>query len=68
MQYDMYRNTKEVLKDIQHEDEDRLKNHLISQGSFFSNMVEPSLFSANSVWSIAQRNLPKNIFNFTFAT
>jgi len=28
-------------------------------------MVETSLSSVNSVWSLAQRNLPKNIFNFS---
>ena len=61
----MYKNTKEVLKAIQNEYEDRLKNHLVSQGSFFSNIVETSLSSVNSIWSLAQRNLPKNIFNFS---
>jgi len=61
----VYKNTKEVLKAIQNEHEDLLKNHLISQGSFFFNVVETSLSSVNSVWSSAQRNLPKNISNFT---
>ena len=65
IQYDVYRNTKEALKAIQNKHEDRLKNHLISQGSLFSNMAETSLSSVNFVWSLAQRNLPKNIFNFT---
>ena len=62
---DVYRNTKEVLKAIQNEHEDRLRNHLVSQGSFFSNMNEASLSSVNSVWSLAQRNLPRNTFNFS---
>ena len=65
IQYDMYRNTKEVIKAIHDEHEDRLKTHLISQGSFFSNIIDNSLSKVNSVWSLAQRNLPKNIFNFT---
>ena len=65
IQYDVHRNTKEALKPIQNEHEDRLEYHLISQGPFFSNMDETSLSSVNSVWSLAQRNLPKNIFNFT---
>ena len=65
IQYDMYKNTKEVLKAIQNEHEDCLKNHLVSQGSFFSNIVETSLSSVNSIWSLAQRNLPKYIFNFS---
>ena len=46
IQYHVYRTTKEALKVIQNEQEDRLKNHLISQGSFFSNMVE-TLSSVN---------------------
>ena len=47
------------------DDDDDDKNHLISQASLFSNMAENSLSSVNSVWSLAQRTLPKNIFNFT---
>ena len=65
IQYDVYRNNKEALEAIQNEHEDRLKNYLISHGSFFSNMTETSLSSVNSVWSLAQGSLPKNIFNFT---
>ena len=38
---------------MQNENEDRLKNRLISQGSFSSNVVETSLSSVNSVWSLA---------------
>ena len=65
IQYDVYMNTKEVLKAIHDEHEDRLKNLLISQGSFFSNIIENLLSKINSVWSLAQHDLPKNIFNFT---
>ena len=61
----MYRNTKEVIKAIHDGNEDRLKNHLISQGSFFSNTIENSLSKVNYVWSLTQRNMPKNIFYFT---
>ena len=67
IQYDVYRNTKEALKAIQNEHEDRLKNHPISQDSFFSNMAETSLSSVNSVWSLGQRNLPENIVNFNIS-
>ena len=63
IQYDVYKNTKEVLKAIQNEHEDRLKNHLVSQGSFFSNIVETSFSSVNCIWSLAQGNLPRNICN-----
>ena len=61
----MYRNTKDVLKSIHDEHEDRLKYHIISQGSFFSNIIENSSSKINAVWSLAQHNLPKNIFNLT---
>ena len=61
----MYRDTKVVLKTIHDENEDRLRNHLISQGSFFYNVIENSLSKANSDWSLTHQNLPKNIFNFT---
>ena len=54
IQYDVFRNIKEVLKAIHDEDEDRLKNNLISQGSFFSNIIENVLSKANSVWFLAQ--------------
>ena len=57
--------TKDVLKAIHDEHEDRLNNHLISQGSFFLNIIENLSSKINAVWSLAQRNLPKNIFNFT---
>ena len=65
MQYDVYRNTREALKAIHDEHKDRLKNHLISQVFFFSNTIENSLSKVNSDWPLAQRNLPKNIFNLS---
>ena len=36
--------------------------------AFLSNMVETSLSLVNSVRSLAQRNLPRNILTLTFAT
>ena len=38
---------------------------MISQGSFFSNIIKHSTLSFNSIWSSVQSRLPKNIFNFT---
>ena len=38
IQYDFYNSTKEVLKDFRSEHEDKLKNQLTCQGSFFSNV------------------------------
>ena len=65
VQYDFYNSTKEVLKDFRSEHEDKLKNQLTCQGSFFSNVTKFSLSHLNKVWSTAQSKLPKNIYNFT---
>ena len=65
IQYDTYKNTKDVLSTIRKQHEDKLKHHLISQGSFFSNVIKYSTISLNSIWSAVQSKLPKNIFNFT---
>ena len=65
IQYDTYQNTKHVLNSIRQEHEDRLQYNLVSQGSFFSNIIKHSTFSLNSLWSSVQSKLPKNIFNFT---
>ena len=65
IQYDVYKSTKEVLKDFRSNQEDKLQHHLTSQGFFFSNVIKYSLSSVNSTWSEAQSHLPKNIYNFT---
>ena len=65
IQYDIYQNTKDVLKAFRNENEQRLQSHLISQGSFFSSIIKNSTSSFNSLWSSVQSRLPKNIFNFT---
>ena len=65
IQYDVYNSTKEVLKEFHSVQKDKLKHHLICQGSFFSNVAKFSLLQLNSLWSTAQSKLPRNIFNFT---
>ena len=65
VQYDTYKNTKDVLKNIRKQHEDKLQHHLISQGSFFSNIMKYWTSSFNKLWSSVQSKLPKNIFNFT---
>ena len=65
VQYDKYKNTKDVLNTIRKQHKDKLQHHLISQGSFFSNIIKHSTLSFNSIWSSVQSKLPKNIFNFT---
>ena len=63
--YDQYKTTKDVLKSFHPRQEERLRDHLFSQGSFFRSMSEHSLTTLNSLWSSAQSSLPKNIFNFS---
>ena len=65
IRYDVYKSTKEVLKDFRSNQEDKLQHHLTYQGFFFSNVIKYSLSSVNSIWSEAQSHLPKNIDNFT---
>ena len=65
VQYDTYQNSKGVLKDFRASHEERLQNHLVSQGSFFSFVTDQSLLRLNSIWSTVQSKMPKNIFNFT---
>ena len=64
LQYDAYRNTKDVLKSFPCNLEEKLKDHLVSQGSFFSTVTSQALSKLNSLWSSAQGTPPKN-FNFT---
>ena len=65
IQYDVYKSTKQVLKDFRSGQEDKLQNRLTSQGSFFANITKFSLSQLTKIWSASQSNLPKNIFNFT---
>ena len=65
IQYDLYRNTKEVLKAVRTEHTKRLQHELTSQGAILSFMIDNSLIMANSIWSDVQSNMPRNIFNFT---
>ena len=63
--YDIYSNTKDVLKAFRQKNEQRLQNNLIShKGSFFSNIVKNSTLAFNSLWSSVHSKLPKNVFNF----
>ena len=66
IQYDIYNSTKEILQNFRSNQEDKLQNHLPSQGSFFANVKQFSYKQLNKIWSITQSKLPKNIiFNFT---
>ena len=65
MQYDTYRNTKQVLKAVRPNHTDKLISSLTSQGFLITFLLNHSLKTVNSLWSSAQSKLPKNIFNFT---
>jgi hypothetical protein len=65
IQHDAYNSTKDVLKDFRSGHENKLLNQLTSQGSIFCSVTKFALPQLNKVWSIAQSQLPKNIYNFT---
>ena len=60
-QYDVYRNTREVLKAVRSEHKERLQNYLVSQGTVLSFIFYHSLPIASKIWTTVQSNMPKNI-------
>ena len=65
IQYDVYTTTKEVIKDFRLKEEHKLQNQLSTQGSFFKSISKFALSQLTKLWSMAQSNLPKNIFSFS---
>ena len=65
IQYDTYRNTKQVLKVVRQNHTDKLRYNLTSPGFLITFLMNHSLKTINSLWSSAQSKHPKNIFNFT---
>ena len=65
LQYDQFKNTKQVLKTIQHDHEERINNTLLSQGLVLSSILKFACNKTNSLWSTVQQSLPRNIFNFS---
>ena len=65
IQYDVYTTTKEVIKDFRSKEEHKLQNQLSTQGSFFKSISKFALSQLTKLWSMAQSNLPKNIFSFS---
>ena len=59
VQYDKYKNTKDVLNTIRKEHEDKLQNYLISQGSFFCNIVKYSTLSLTLCGPLSKVNCQK---------
>ena len=70
IQYDayIYNSTKEVIKQFRSSQEDKLENHLTSQGSFFSSITKFSLSQVNMIWSTCQSKLPKTFLTSLSAT
>ena len=67
IQYDSYNSTKEVLKTFHSQQENKLRNRLKCQGSFFENVSKFSLSQLNAIWPVSQSKLPKNISTLQFA-
>ena len=65
IQYDVYKNTKDVLKAVRSEHKHRLQTQLQSQGAILSFVLDHSLAVTKSIWTSVQSEMPKNIFNFT---
>ena len=64
IQYDQYRNTKQVLTAIRKDHEDRINHELTSQGFIMSSILRLSNQKVRGLWSKVQQNMPRNIFNF----
>ena len=59
IQYDTYRNTKQVLNAVLQNHTDKLRSTLIFQGFFMTFHLDHYLKTVNSLWSSAQSKLPK---------
>ena len=65
LQYDQFENTKQVLKSIQRDHEERINNTLLSQGLVISSVIKNSCQNLKGLWSGVQQHLPRTIFNFS---
>ena len=65
IQYETYKNTKQVIKIVRQQHTDKLQSQLSSQGFIISYLLRHSMKSLNSLLPTAQSQLPKNIFNFS---
>ena len=64
IQYDQYRNAKHVLKSSQTQHHHQITEELTSQGLIIASILKYAS-PTTSLWSNVQKNMPKNIFNFT---
>ena len=65
LQYDQFQNTKQVLKSIQRDHEERINKTLLSQGLLISSIIKHSCQNLKGLWSTVLQNLPRNTFNFS---
>ena len=65
IQYDQYKNTKQVLAAIQKDNESRITHELKSEGFVISCILTHASSKLRSLWSMTQQGMPKNIFNFS---
>ena len=64
IQYDQYRNTKQILTAIQNDYEDRIRHELKSQGFILSSILLQGSMHTRHLWTKVHCNMPRNIFNF----
>ena len=64
VQFDRFNSTREALKSIRNEKEQRIENKLVRQGmlsNFLVSNIQPKFIR---LWSDVHHSMPKNIFNF----
>ena len=65
IQYDRFNSTREIVKSMRSDKQDKIKNKLTSQGFIVSFLWENTLKQTSKLWAVVQSKMPKNIFNFT---
>ena len=64
VQFDRFNSTREALKSIRNEKEQRIENKLVSQGMLFNFLVSNARPKFIRLWLDVHHSVPKNIFNF----
>ena len=64
IQYDQYRDTKQVLTAVQNDNKECIRHELKSQGFSISSILLCGSKQTRSLWTKVHCNMPKNIFNF----
>ena len=65
LQYDQFQNTKQVLKSMQHDHEERINKSILSQGLVILSIIKYSCLNLKGLLSSVQQHLPRNIFNIS---